>query len=164
MKHVRSVLSLLTILSLQACCEFCESDQLLCEDGLLIRARILSGNRDVAGSYIHGYGIGKENSLFFPLRSWSAAYSNISDSCFLLPLDVNRDTSAFCLVNADLSIDTVEIVYQRKFNAHRSCGYMFTIGQPRVSHVSHQINPDSTKFTSEVRYSRPEKYLLIKIK
>jgi len=153
----------LVALLLSSCCEFCGEKE-LCESDSYIRVKVYSGQRDITATCLYGYGIGKENQKIFPTPGihWTQANGTANDTAFVFPIDANHDTSRFCLVNRDLSIDSLDITYRRKFNVNSPCGYGFVMEQPKLPYVSSGIQNDSSYFVLERQWYHYMKILVIK--
>jgi hypothetical protein len=104
--------------------------------------------------YQYVYGVGMENYNKLYKYDYYRYHSNArplySDSNFLIPLNINSDTSAFCLKRHNSEIDTFQLTYHRKpiFNKDE---FFVEISNVQLIAVSNAFELDSCI----VRVSQP---------
>lgn len=94
--------------------------------------------------YAYGVGMGNYNKLIkydYSGYHWNAR-PLYSDSSFLVPLNINSDTSVFCLKRYNSEIDTFQLTYHRKpmFNKDE---FFVEISNVQLNYVSAAFELDS---------------------
>lgn len=100
--------------------------------------------------YLYAYGLGKDTQKinYVEVDRYNSGYD---DTMFMLPINLNNDTSIFCLIRKDMSIDTFGITYKRKFRVHRPCGYLIELQNLKAISLSENFYKDSVSYKNDNR-------------
>lgn len=117
----------------------------------IVNLHVVKNKNSVLGTlYEKAYGIGRESEWLFPVASYDYTYWSNSqvDSAFKLPLNMNADSTAFCLIRKDNVRDTILLRYRRRMDVFKyEMALMFD--SLRVHFKSQSLSQDSLVYLDE---------------
>lgn len=121
----------------------------------VVNLRIVDGKFKILGrDYDSAYGLSKETSVIPLKKVYNVDQylgSNEFDSVFMLPINLNSDTSVFCLQRKDLSVDTICFKYLVKASIYSRI-YQIYLDDLAVKWTSLSLSNDSFEFNQRSRY------------
>ena len=139
---MKYVLSLISLVLLNACCDRCEQDFNFVE--YKVYANVQKDGQRISNEYDSAYAIGLKDTIFnYKLDRFSL----FADSAFGLCLNIHKDTTAFVFVDKHQDTDTVYLSYSRGFRSG-SYEYILEIKDLKITALSTRLSKDSSSVFS----------------